>query len=69
MTAYAIGIYDIWDASWRDTYRERTMQLVAKHGGKFLVRPDCNVTRLEGKPTIKTGMVVIEFPDRCSAEA
>ena len=45
------------------------MRLVAKHGGKFLVRPDCRVDRLEGDPLIKTGMVVIEFPDRASAQA
>jgi uncharacterized protein (DUF1330 family) len=64
MTAYAIGVYDIWDSDWRDTYRPKTMELVAKHGGRFLVRPDCSVRRLEGEPAIKTGMVVIEFPDR-----
>ena len=69
MTAYAIGVYDIWDASWRDQYRPRTMKLVAKHGGRFLVRPDCHVERLEGDPVIKTGMVVIEFPDRAAVQA
>ena len=68
MTAYAIGVYDIWDAAWRDQYRPRTMELVAKHGGRFLVRPDCRVERLEGEPLIKTGMVVIEFPSRLAAQ-
>ena len=69
MTAYAIGVYDIWDAGWRDGYREKTMELVAKHSGRFFVRPDCRVDRLEGEPVIKTGMVVIEFPDRTKAQA
>jgi len=69
MTAYAIGMYDIWDASWRDAYRDKTYHLVGKHGGRFLVRPDCPITKLEGEPTIKTGMVVIEFPTRAAAEA
>jgi uncharacterized protein (DUF1330 family) len=55
MTAYAIGVYDIWDADWRDTYRLKTTELVAKHGGRFLVRPDCSVRCLEGEPAIKTG--------------
>ena len=32
------------------------------------MRPDCPVTKLEGEP-IKTGMAVIEFPDRKAAEA
>ena len=50
-------------------YREKTMELVAKHSGCFLVRPDCSVDRLEGEPVIKTGMVVIEFPDRTKAQA
>ncbi len=39
MMAYAIGVYNIWDAGWRDTYRSKTMELVTKHGGRFLVRP------------------------------
>ena len=30
MTAYAIGVYDIWDAGWRDAYRGNTMELVAE---------------------------------------
>ena len=69
MMAYAIGVYNIWDAGWRDTYRSKTMELVTKHGGRFSVRPDCRVDRLEGEPAIKTGMVVIEFPDRVAAQA
>ena len=52
MTAYAIGTYDIWDPAWRDDYRQGTMTLVAKHGGRFLVRPDCRVERLEGEPVM-----------------
>ena len=69
MPAYAIGVYDIWNADWRDEYRPKTIALVAKHGGRFLVRPNCRVTLLEGKPSIKTGMVVIEFPSRHAALA
>ena len=62
MTAYAIGFYDVWDASWRESYRSKIMDLVAKHGGRFLVRLDSTVEQLEGDPPLKTGMVVIEFP-------
>ena len=64
-----IGIYNIWDSGWRDEYRQKTVDLVAKHGGRFLVRPDCRVRKLEGEPVIKTGMVVIEFPDSGAAQA
>ena len=34
MPAFAIGLYDIWDLSWRPTYRESVDKLVAKHGGR-----------------------------------
>ena len=49
MSAYAIGFYDIADSSWRNAYREGTMKIVARHGARFLVRPDC-------LPSAPTGM-------------
>ena len=56
MSAYAIGFYDIADSSWRNAYREGTMKIVARHGGRFLVRPDCPWEVLEGNPPRPTGM-------------
>lgn len=69
MAAYAIGVYRIWNEAWREEYRTKTINLVAKHGGRFLVRPNCRVERLEGKPSIHAGMVVIEFPNWQAARA
>ena len=45
------------------------MDLVAKHGGQFIVRLDSAVERLEGDPPLKTGMVAIEFPSMEHAKA
>jgi uncharacterized protein (DUF1330 family) len=58
MSAYAVGFYRIWDASWRVAYREKTFELVQKYGGKFLVRPYCQWEVLEGEPTRPTGMLM-----------
>ena len=69
MAAYAVGFYDIRDASWRDEYREGTMALVEKHGGRFLVRPDCAWEVLEESPPRPTGMVIIEFPSMDTARS
>jgi uncharacterized protein (DUF1330 family) len=33
MPAFAIGLYNIRDASWRPAYREVVDKLVARHGG------------------------------------
>ena len=69
MAAYAVGFYEIRDASWRVEYRQGTTKLVDKHGGKFLVRPDCAWEVLESNPPEPTGMVVIEFPSMDAARA
>lgn len=69
MVAYAIGFYNITDASWRDEYREGTMALVEKHGGRFLVRPDCRWEVLEANPPRPAGMVIIEFPSMDAARS
>ncbi len=45
------------------------MDLVAKHGGRFLVRLDSAAEPLEGDPPLKTGMVAIEFPSMDHARA
>ncbi len=69
MSAYAVGFCRIRDASWRKSYLERTMKLVEKHSGRFLVRLDCPWEVLEGKPPHSTGMVMIKFPSMEEARA
>lgn len=69
MTAYAVGLYNIWDASWRPTYREKVGALVAKHGGKYIVRSSDPWEMLEGAPPQITGLTIIEFPSMEKARA
>jgi len=69
MTAYAIGLYNIRDESWRPTYRDTVGALVARHGGKYLVRSSDRWEVLEGTPPRVTGLTVIEFPSMEQARA
>jgi uncharacterized protein (DUF1330 family) len=69
MAAYAVGLYNIWDASWRPTYREKVGALVAKHGGKYLVRSSDPWEVLEGTPPQMNGLTIIEFPSMEKARA
>ena len=69
MPACAVGLYDIWDASWRPTYRETVGKLIAKHGGKYLVRSSDPWEVLEGAPPNLTGLTIIEFPSMEQARA
>jgi uncharacterized protein (DUF1330 family) len=69
MSAFVIGMYDIWDQGWREAYRDKTIALAAKHGGKILVRPNCAWRLLEGKAPCRTGVVMFEFPSVTAAEA
>ena len=62
MTAYAVGFYDIRNATWRDEYRPGTTSFVEKRGGHFLVRPDCYWEVVEVRPPRSMGMVIIELP-------
>lgn len=61
MPAYVIGRLQMRDPSWVETYRATVPKLVAKHGGKYLVR-GMEMEALEGKAPLPTSMVVLEFP-------
>ena len=69
MPAFAIGLYDIWDLSWRTTYRETVDKLVAKHGGRYVVRTSCPWEVLEGSAPDMTNITMIEFPSMELARA
>lgn len=68
MAAYAIGRLQVRDASWREQYRAKVPALVAKHGGRYLVRGGAMET-LEGNAPLPDGMVVVEFPSMEKARA
>src|SRR5688500_5309943 len=69
MSAFVIGMYDIWDEGWREAYRDKTIALARKHGGNILVRPNCKWEVLEGNAPCRTGVVMFEFPSINDARA
>ncbi len=67
MPAYIVSMMSIEDAETYQKYTDRTPQIVAKYGGKFLTRGE-EVTTVEGMP-YKGRMVLLEFPDKASIDA
>jgi uncharacterized protein (DUF1330 family) len=68
MAAYAIGRLDMRNPSWVQEYGPKTAALVAKYGGKYLVRSQ-TVERLEGTGKLPSVVVVLEFPSMEQARA
>ena len=68
MAAYVIGRVQVRDTSWVAEYGPKTGDLVTKHGGKFISRRG-KMERLEGKESLPSVMVVIEFPSMEQAKA
>jgi uncharacterized protein (DUF1330 family) len=68
MAAYAIGRLHMRDPAWLQEYGAKTPALVAKHGGKYLVRGS-GIERLEGSGTLPSVVVVLEFPSMAQARA
>ncbi|GBD44989.1 hypothetical protein HRbin40_02486 [bacterium HR40] len=64
MTAYLLAEIDIHDATTYERYRARTPELVARFGGRFLVRGGAPEW-LEGRGAGR--LVVIAFPSREAA--
>jgi len=68
MKAYAIGSVQMRNDSWVQEYAAKTEAIVARHGGRYLVR-GVNVEKLEGAVPLPHVMVVIEFPSMARARA
>ena len=68
MAAYVIGRVQMRDPSWVAEYGPKTGELVKKHGGKFIVRGG-KMERLEGKESLPSVIVVLEFPSTDQAKA
>ncbi len=67
MPAYVIGgLQQIRDTSWRERYRATVPSLVAKHGGRYLVRGGA-MEKLEGSAPLPATLVVLEFPSMAQA--
>jgi uncharacterized protein (DUF1330 family) len=67
MPAYIIASGHVTDPAAYDIYRQQVPALVARHGGRFLVRGGAAV-RLEGEGD-PGRQVVLEFPDMAHARA
>lgn len=68
MTTYITANLSITDPSWVEDYIPAVHALVAKHGGRYIAQ-STEVTRVEGDGEVPSVSVIIEFPDRASAEA
>ena len=68
MAAYMIGQLVMKDPSWLEKYRATVPSLVAKHGGKYLVRGG-KMEKVEGNAPLPTTFVVLEFPSMEKAHA
>lgn len=67
MAAYFICTMTIHDPETYKKYTAQTPAIVARHSGRFLTRGDL-VTTHEGDAFTER-MVILEFPDRATAEA
>ena len=67
MAAYVIGEIEVTDPVAYEEYRKQVPAVIAKHGGKYLVRGGA-VEPLEGGWTPKR-LVVLEFPSLEKAQA
>jgi uncharacterized protein (DUF1330 family) len=67
VAAYMICTMKIHDPETFRKYSDHTPKTLEKYGGRFLTRGD-QVTTAEGEPCADR-MVILEFPDRASAEA
>jgi uncharacterized protein (DUF1330 family) len=67
MAAYLVANITIRDAAAYDDYRQRVPEMVARHGGRFIVRGGA----IEVKEGVLPGsrLVVLEFPDMDAARA
>ena len=67
MAAYLIANLDIHDLDVFHQYREQVSPLIAKFGGRYLVRGG-DIQTKEGDLGLKR-LIVLEFPDMKAAEA
>ena len=69
MPAYAIGTLTVSDPSWVAEYGPKVAALIEKHGGRYTVRGNAKIERLEGSGATPDAIVVLEFPSMAQAKA
>jgi uncharacterized protein (DUF1330 family) len=68
MPAYAIATLQVSDWEWLHEYGPKAAALIAKHGGRYLVRGG-EMQRLEGEAELPSALVILEFPSLDAARA
>jgi uncharacterized protein (DUF1330 family) len=66
MNGYLIANIEVSDDAAYDAYRSRTPGIIAKYGGRFLVRGGA-ITPLEGDMMVRR-LVILEFPSVAAAK-
>ena len=67
MVCYFVGQLRTSGWGWYKEYKATTEEIVAKYGGKYLIKGGKS-QRLEGDRALPSAFVVIEFPDETSAK-
>ena len=68
MPVYIVGQLRVEDWAWYRTYRSVTEPLVARHGGKYLIKGE-PIAHLEGSGSTPSALVLIEFPSEQQARS
>lgn len=68
MTAYVIADIKVIDDSWVPDYAANVLDIVHKHGGKYLAR-SANISTIEGKELDTTLVALLQFPSIDAARA
>ena len=67
MTVYLIANLKITDDSWVPDYATNVLDIVHKHGGKYLSR-SANIRTIEGEGQDPTLIALLEFPSMDAVE-
>ena len=68
MPAYIYASGEVTDPAAYELYRQQVPALIARHGGRFLVRGGA-AQRLEGEGEPPSRQVLLEFPDMAHLQA
>lgn len=68
MTAYVIADIKVIDDSWVPDYAANVLDIVHKHGGRYLAR-SANITTIEGQDLDTTLVALLQFPSIDAARA
>lgn len=68
MTAYVIADIKVTDDSWVPDYAANVLDIVHKHGGRYLSR-SANITTIEGAGMDATLIALLQFPSMDAVRA